>query len=103
MAYGDFKDLPRRMACDKVLCNNAFNVAENPKYDGYKRYIVSMVYKIFNKKSATSADKSANNTSWGATENEIKWKQKLEEEVHMPIFGNIWKMWNILLLQKITL
>ena len=98
MAYGDFKDLPRRMACDKVLCNNAFNVAENPKYDGYKRYIVSMVYKIFNKKSATSADKSANNTSWGATENEIKWKQKLEEEVHMPIFGNIWKMWNILLL-----
>ena len=24
MAYGDFKDLPRRTVADKVLCNKAF-------------------------------------------------------------------------------
>ena len=35
MAYGDFKDLPRRTASGKVLCDNAFNIAKNPKYDGY--------------------------------------------------------------------
>ena len=37
MAYGDFKDLARRTASDKVLRNKAFNIAKNPKYDGYQR------------------------------------------------------------------
>ena len=29
MAYGDFKDLARRTASDKVLKNKAFNIAKN--------------------------------------------------------------------------
>ena len=33
MAYGDFKDLPRRAAFDKILQDKAFNIAKNPKYD----------------------------------------------------------------------
>ena len=33
MAYGDFKNLPRRTAFDKTLCNKAFNIAKNPKFD----------------------------------------------------------------------
>ena len=37
MAYGDFKDLARRTASDKVLRDKAFNIAKNPKYDGYQR------------------------------------------------------------------
>ena len=36
MAYGDFKDLNRRTASDKVLCNKAFNYAKDPKHDGYQ-------------------------------------------------------------------
>ena len=36
MAYGDFKDLPRRTASDKVLSDKAFNIAKNLKYDIYK-------------------------------------------------------------------
>ena len=35
MAYGDFKDLARRTASDIVLRDKAFNIGENPKYDGY--------------------------------------------------------------------
>ena len=31
MAYGDFKDLAKRTAADKVLKNKAFNIAKNPK------------------------------------------------------------------------
>ena len=31
MAYGD---LTRRTASDKILCDKAFNIAKNPKYDG---------------------------------------------------------------------
>ena len=43
MAYGDFKDLARRTASDKVLRDKAFNIAKNPKYDGYQRGLASMV------------------------------------------------------------
>ena len=31
MAYGDFKDLARRTASDKILRDKAFNIAKNPK------------------------------------------------------------------------
>ena len=37
MAQGDFKDLARRTASDKVLRDKAFNIAKNPKYDEYQR------------------------------------------------------------------
>ena len=36
MAYGDFKDLNRRTYADKVLCNKAFEIAKDPKHDGYQ-------------------------------------------------------------------
>ena len=55
MAYGDFKDLARRIASDKVLRDKAFNFAKNAKYDGHQKEIASMVYKFFDKKSACSS------------------------------------------------
>ena len=30
--------------------DKAFNIAKNPKYDGYQRGLASMVYKCFDKK-----------------------------------------------------
>ena len=60
MAYGDFKDLSRRTASDKILHDKSFDIAKNPKYDGYQRGPTSMVYKFFYKKtSATRANKFA--------------------------------------------
>ena len=64
MAYEDFKELAKRTASDKVLRDKAFNIAKNPKYDGYQRVLASMAYKFFNKKPASLVDKS---TSGGAT------------------------------------
>ena len=46
MAYGDFKDLKRRAASDKISKDKAFNIAKNPKYDGYRRGLASMVYNL---------------------------------------------------------
>ena len=40
--------------CDNILRDKAFNIAKNPKYDGYKRGHASMVYNFFDKKSASS-------------------------------------------------
>ena len=51
MAYGDFKDLARRTAADKVLRDKAFNIAKDPRYNGYQRGWASMAYKFFDKKS----------------------------------------------------
>ena len=47
MAFGDFKDLTRRTASDKILCYKTFDIAKNPKYDGYQRGLTSMIYKFF--------------------------------------------------------
>ena len=46
MAYGYFKDLAIRTTLDKVLCDKAFNVAINPKYDGYQGDLASIHLQI---------------------------------------------------------
>ena len=43
MAIKDFKDLPRRTASGKVLRDKAFNIAKNPKYNGYQCGLASVV------------------------------------------------------------
>ena len=50
MAYGGLKDLIRRTASYKILRDKAFNIAKNPKYDGYQRGLALMVYKFFDKR-----------------------------------------------------
>ena len=55
MAYGDFKDLTRRTASDKILHGKAFNIAKNPKCDAYQRGLASMVYSFFDKKTSSGA------------------------------------------------
>ena len=54
MACGDFKDLTRRTASDKILCDKAFNIAKNTKDDGYQRGFASMIYKFFDKKTSVA-------------------------------------------------
>ena len=40
--FGDFKDLTRRTASDKVLHDKAFNNDKNPTYDGYQRGLAAI-------------------------------------------------------------
>ena len=60
MASAGFKDLTRKTASDKTLRDKAFDIAKNPKYDGYQRGLGSMVYKVFDKKSSGSGIKNKN-------------------------------------------
>ena len=55
MAYGDLKELKRITFPDKVLCDKAFNIAKDPKYDGFQ-----MVFKCFDKKISGSSIKIIN-------------------------------------------
>ena len=41
------EDVENRLISDQKLRNSAYDVASNPKYDGYQRGLASMVYKFF--------------------------------------------------------
>ena len=60
MTYGDFKDLNRGTFAGKVLRDKAFNIVEDPKYDGYQRGLESMVYKFLDEKTFGSGFKNEN-------------------------------------------
>ena len=88
MTYGHFKDLAKRTASDKFLRDKAFNIANNPKYDGYQRGLASMVYKLFDKKSALGSGVTtfANNQPYLGLAT-----QQLAKELHKPIIKNFGK------------
>ena len=73
-AYADHKDLINRNEADKVLRDKAYDIASNPKYDGYQRGLASMVYKFFDKKSTGSGFRKLKNSS-----------SILADELHKPI------------------
>ena len=72
MAYGKSKDLVKRTQLEKVLRDEAFKIASDPKYDGYQRGLASMVYIFFGKKSSGSG-----------IDNEPNYQ--LVNELHKPI------------------
>ena len=73
MAYGDIKALAKATAADRVLKNKAFNIAKDPNYDGYQRGLASLIYKFFNKQTASSGV------------NSIAQNEKLADEIYKPI------------------
>ena len=80
MAYGDFKDLARTPASNKVLRDKAFNIAKKPKKDRYQRGLGSMFYKFFDKKSKGNG-----------VNVEMKLNKQIAEELHKPIVGKFKK------------
>ena len=99
MAYGDFKDLNRRMDADIVLSDKAFSIAKNPKYDKYQHGFASMVYKCFDEKTSggaatlarleTLAARATRNKS--AIKNKNISNKELAEELHKSININLRK------------
>ena len=79
-AYFYSKNLTKRTVADKVLRDKAFNIAKDPKYDGYKRGLASMVYKFFDKKSKGSGVIALANKS-------VSQNQQLAKQLHKPIIG----------------
>ena len=73
MAYGRSKDLVKRTQSDKVLRDEVFKIASDPRYDGYQRGLAFMVYKFFDKMSRGS----------GIVTNEPNYQ--LANELHKPI------------------
>ena len=51
-AYAKYKDAENRLISDQKLRSSAYDIASNPKYDGYQRGLASMVYNFFDSKVA---------------------------------------------------
>ena len=86
MAYRDFKDLGKRTASDKVLRDEVFHIAKNPKYDGYQRGLASIIYKLLDEKLASLANKSTKSCGVTMLQNE-----QLAKELHKPIIKKLKK------------
>ena len=72
------------------MCDKAFNITKNPKYDGYQHRLASMVYKRFDKKTpggATTLTQSETlaTRNKSAVKNENMSNKELAEELHKPI------------------
>ena len=85
-----FKDLPKRTAADKVLRNKAFKIASDQKYDGYQRGLVSMVYKLFDKKSQGSGLANKENIQLANELYKPITTKFNKRKVHFSFKDNIW-------------
>ena len=89
-AYGKLKDLAKRTESDKVLRNKAFEIASDPKYDGYQRGLASMVYKIFDKKSSGGAIKAEPNYQLANELHKQIIRKFKKRKVYSSFRDNIW-------------
>ena len=90
-AYAKYKDVENILISDQQLRNSAYDIASNPKYDGYQRSLASMVYKYFDSKVAPldkkimSGKGNAKHSSLEPMEN----NKILAEESHKPVMKKI--------------
>ena len=88
-AYPDNKYLTKRTVADKILKNKAFDIAKDPKYDGFDtgfdRGLASMVYKFFDSKVASPDTKTAGSIAKHINTKITPQNQQLTEELHKPI------------------
>ena len=78
MVYGDFKDLAKRIASDKVLRYKAFNIVKTQNMMDIKEvlllWFINFLIKI---------------TAGGTTKNKIKQNDQLGEELHKKLFKKL--------------
>ena len=90
MAYGDFKDLNRRTAADRVLRDKAFEIAKDPKYVEYQRGLASRVFKFFDKKTSGGGIKNISNKELAEELHKPIIRKFNKRKVYSPFIDNIW-------------
>ena len=87
--YTDSKDLAKRTASDMILKSKTYEVALDPKYDGYQRGLPSMVYTFFDKKIGSGTKPNVNEKLPQELRKTVikKFKRK---KMHSTFKDNIW-------------
>ena len=85
-AYAKYKDVENRLISDQKLRNSAYDIASNPKYDGYQRGLASMVYKFFDSGKGNAKHTAKPRALARSSLERTKEVNKiLAEEVHKPV------------------
>ena len=95
MAHEDFKDLDRRTASDEILCDKAFTIAKNTKYDRSQTALASMVYKFFEKNLQVVVLKIIKNENMPDQQLAEEWHKAIirkfyKRKLQSPIIDNVW-------------
>ena len=88
--------MENRLISDPKLRNSAYDIASNPKYDGYQRGLANMVYKFFDpkvapldKKTMSSKGNAKHTAKPGSLERSslerTGYNNILAEELHKPV------------------
>ena len=91
LAYAKYKDVENRLTSDQKLRNSAYDIASNPKYDGYQRSLASMAYRFFDSKVAPldkktmSGKGNAKSTAEPSAFERTGNNKILAEELHKPV------------------
>ena len=75
------KIIVTRTKSDKGLRDKEYNIASNPKYDGYQRGLASMVYKFFDQKSMGSGTVKPSSLESSSS--------ILADELHKPVIKKL--------------
>ena len=86
-AYTKYKDVENRLISDQKLKNSAYDIASNPKYNGYQRGLASMVYYFFGSKVAPIDKKTMSGKGNGkhSSLERMGYNKILAEELHKPV------------------
>ena len=84
--------MPRRRTVDKVLRDKTFNIAKNPKYDGYQKGLASMIYRFFGKNAVVGAVKheTIQNKELAKELQKTIIRKFEKRKVHSSFIFNIW-------------
>ena len=90
MGYSKYQDLTITKQLNKVLRDQVFKIASNPKDDGYQRALASMVFKFFDKKTkGNGVNFMPNNSLKMNFINQLSENSK-EGKFILPFKDNIW-------------
>ena len=98
-AYAKYKDVENRLISDQKLKNSAYDIASNPKYDGYQRGLASMIHKFFDSKVAPldkktmsgkgNANYTAKHTAKPSSLERTENNEIVAEELHKPVIKKV--------------
>ena len=91
-ACAKYDDVENRLISDQKLRNSAYDIASNPKYDGYQRGLASIGYKFFDskvapldKKTISGKGNAKHTTKPSSLERTKEVNKILAEELHKPV------------------
>ena len=91
-AYNKYKDLKNITQSDIVLKNRAYEIAVDPKVDGFQRGLAAMVWRFFNERSKKELGSGIENKQLADELHKQIIKKFKRRKVYSSYKDNIWML-----------